>query len=67
MKNKRNIIYPLNFAGAHGMVPLDEKCYINANFTGFSLSSKIGAFPNFKDNVNFHFISCKIYIIQLTN
>jgi hypothetical protein len=35
MKNNRNIIYPLNFAGAHGVVHLDEKCYTIANFTGF--------------------------------
>jgi hypothetical protein len=33
MKNKRNIIYPLNFAGAHGMVSPDARSvsrqYIN--------------------------------------
>jgi hypothetical protein len=46
MKNKRNIIYPLNFAGAHGVVHLDEKCYTTANFTGLILSSKISIFPN---------------------
>jgi hypothetical protein len=59
MKNKRNIIYSLNFAGTHGMVPLDEKCYTNSNSTGFSLSSKISVFPNLKTRLTFTLLAVK--------
>jgi hypothetical protein len=59
VKNNRNIIYSLNFAGAHGMVPLDKKCYINVDSTDFSLSSKIGIFPNLRIMLTFTLLAVK--------